>query len=316
MKKIVAVGVGLIMLYVVGIYSFSPERVFKMAEMGERHIAGLVKNEIQVDDHKIVYLEGGKGQAVLLLHGFGGNKYLWIRFARYLTGDYHVVIPDIAGFGESSQMPQETYDAETQVKRTDRFMQELKLEKFHVAGNSMGGLLAARYGATYPEKVMTLSLLAPAGVDSPKPSAMALLLQKGTNPLLAGSSDEYERLLNLCFVKQPFIPSQFKKLLVADAIAHRKFDEKIWNDMKLHRASDGSFSPESLLDSFLPKIQAPVLIVWGDADRILDVGGAAVLEKKLKNCRTVVMKETGHMPMLEKPKEAASLYVGFLKGTR
>ena len=40
------------------------------------------------------------------------------------------------------------------------------------------------------------------------------------------------------------------------------------------------------------------------------------MEKKLKNCRTVIMKETGHMPMLEKPKETASHYVGFLKGTR
>ena len=316
MQKIVAIGVGLIIVYVVGIYFLFPERVFKMAQLGERHIAGLVKKEIQVDDHKIAYLEGGKGQTMLLLHGFGGNKYLWIRFARYLTDDYHVVIPDIAGFGESSQIGAGTYDAETQVKRIDRFMQELKLERFHIAGNSMGGLLAAMYGASYPEKVVTLSLLAPAGVDSPKPSKMALLLQKGTNPVLTGSPDEYERLLNLCFVKPPFIPSQFKRLLVADAIAHRKFDEKIWNDMKLHRVSDGSFSPESLLDPYLPKIQVPVLIVWGDTDKILDVGGAAVLEKKLKNCRTVVMKETGHMPMLEKPKETASLYVGFLKGTR
>jgi abhydrolase domain-containing protein 6 len=287
-----------------------------MAQLGERHVAGLVTKEIRVDDHMIAYLEGGEGQTILLLHGFAGNKYLWTRFARYLTDDYHVVIPDIAGFGESSQILEETYDAETQVKRLNRFIQALKIERFHLAGNSMGGLLAAMYGATYPQKAITLGLLAPAGVGSPKPSAMALLLQKGINPLLTGSSDEYERLLNLCFVKQPFIPSQFKKILVADAIAHRKFDEKIWNDMKLHRASDGSFSPEPHLDPYLPKIQARVLIVWGDTDRILDVGGAAVLEKKLKNCQAVVMKETGHMPMLEKPKETASLYVGFLKGTR
>ena len=152
------------------------------------------------------------------------------------------------------------------MKRIDRFIQALKIERFHLAGNSMGGLLAAMYGASYPEKILTLSLLAPAGVDSPKPSEMALLLQKGTNPLLTGSPEEYERLLNLCFVKPPFIPSQFKKLLVADAIAHREFDKKIWNDMKLHRASDGSFSPESLLDPYLPKIQVPVLIIWGDTD--------------------------------------------------
>ncbi len=128
-----------------------------MAQLGERHIAGLVTKEVQVDDHQIAYLEGGKGQTILLLHGFAGNKYLWTRFARYLTDDYHVVIPDIAGFGESSQIPKETYDAKTQVKRIDRFIRALKIERFHLAGNSMGGLLAAMYGATFPEKVITLS---------------------------------------------------------------------------------------------------------------------------------------------------------------
>jgi abhydrolase domain-containing protein 6 len=218
------------------------------------------------------------------------------------------VIPDIAGFGESSRIPKDTYDEETQLKRIDRFMQVLNLEKFHVVGNSMGGMFAAMYGANYPQKVITLGLLAPAGVESPKPSETAVLLQKGTNPLLTGSSEDYERLLNLCFVKPPFIPSQFKKLLIADAIAHREFNEKIWRDMKKRK--------ESFLEPYLPKIQAPVLIIWGDTDRVLDVGGASVLEKKLKNCRAVVMKDTGHMPMLEKPQETASTYVGFLKSKR
>jgi abhydrolase domain-containing protein 6 len=316
MKKVLAVGVGLIVLFIVGIYFLFPRMVFKMAEMGERRAAGLVKKEIQVDDHRIVYLEGGKGQTILLLHGFGANKEPWMRFARYLTDDYHVVIPDIAGFGESSQISKDLYDAETQLKRIDRFTEVLKLEKFHVAGNSMGGMLAAMYGATYPEKVTTLGLLAPGGIQSPKPSETAVLLQKGTNPLLAGSPEEYERLLNLCFVKPPFVPARLKTVLIADAIAHREFNEKIWKDMKWDRRSDVSPSSESFLDPYLPKIQAPVLIIWGESDRILDPSGAAVLEKRLKNYRTVVMKETGHMPMLEKPQETASHYVAFLKGTR
>jgi abhydrolase domain-containing protein 6 len=51
-----------------------------------------------------------------------------------------VVIPDIAGFGESSQIGTGTYDAETQVMRIDRFVQALKIDRFHLAGNSMGGL--------------------------------------------------------------------------------------------------------------------------------------------------------------------------------
>jgi hypothetical protein len=83
MRKILTVSFGLIALLIVGIYFLFPEMLFKLAVKAERHAAGLVKKEIQVDDHKIVYLEGGKGQTVLLLHGFGANKDNWTRFAKY-----------------------------------------------------------------------------------------------------------------------------------------------------------------------------------------------------------------------------------------
>ena len=71
---------------------------------------------------------------------------------------------------------------------------------------------------------------------------------------------------------------------------------------------------ETFLEPYLPQIQSPVLIVWGDTDKILDVGGVAVLEKNLKNYKTVIMKNTGHIPMMEKPRETASYYTSYLKG--
>ena len=182
------------------------ETLFNLAVKAGRHSAGLAKKEIKVDDHKIVYLEGGKGQTILLLHGFAANKDNWIRFAKYLTKDYHVVIPDIPGFGESSQIQSENYAVENQLKRIDRFTEALKLERFHLSWNSMGGMLAALYGATYPQKVLTLALLAPGGVGSPNPSEVAILLQKGTNHLLTGNTEDYDRLIELCFAKPPLIP--------------------------------------------------------------------------------------------------------------
>lgn len=280
----------------------------------ERRSAGLTKKEIQVDDHKIVYLEGGKGQKLLMIHGFGGNKDNWTRFAKYLTGEYHVVIPDLAGFGESSQIPKESYDAETQMKRIDRFTEALKLKKFHLAGNSMGGMFAAMYGATYPQKVITVALLAPGGVGSPNPSEVAILIKSGKNPLLTGSPEDFDQLLKLCFVKPPSMPSRFKKVLAADAVAHSDFNKKIWGDMKWNQTKETPSSIENFLAPYLPQIQAPVLIIWGDSDKILDVGGVSVLEKNLKNYKTVIMKDTGHIPMLEHPRETASHYVGYLKG--
>lgn len=299
-----------------GGYLFWPELLFQLVVKAGRYSGGLARKEIRVDDHNIVYLEGGKGETVLLLHGFAANKDNWIRFAAHLTGGHHVVIPDLPGFGESSRIGSDHYSAQNQIRRIDRFAEVLKLERFHLAGNSMGGMLAAIYSATYPGKVLTLALFAPGGVGSAKPSELMILLEKGINPLLTGSTEDFDRLVELCFAEPPFIPSRFKDVLAADAVAHRDFNRKIWEDLFGRVSKDSAGSRENLLLSYLQAIQAPVLIVWGEADRILDVGGVAVLEKNLKHYRTVIMKNTGHTPMLERPKEAADHHLKHLKANR
>jgi pimeloyl-ACP methyl ester carboxylesterase len=305
MKKIlgyVLVVVVAIVVLLAGFYFLFPESVFKLAIDAQRHSADLIKKEVQVDDHKIVYLEGGKGETVILLHGFGGYKDHWTAFAKYLKG-YHLVIPDVPGFGESSQVPTDTYSVESQVGRIARFVEVLKLDKFHMAGNSIGAAFAATYGAKHPEKVLTLALLDTAGAPSQKKSEGFMQLEKGNNLLLASNTEDYNKLMALIFVKRPTVPTAFKKIIYADWIAHVEFNKKIWNDMQLLQFS---------LAPVLPLIQAPVLIIWGDQDKLTDVGGVAFLEKNLKKFRTVIMKDMGHCPMLEKPEETAKAYMGFL----
>jgi pimeloyl-ACP methyl ester carboxylesterase len=224
------------------------------------------------------------------------------------------VIPDLPGFGESSEIPQDVYDADHQLKRIDRFTEELKLEKFHLAGNSMGGTFTAIYSAEYPQKVLTAALLDPGGVKSPHKSETFKLFEKGINPLLISNNEEFDRFMKLLFVNPPFMPDQFMKIFAAQAIAHRDFNHKIWNDLKWNEIKDGSPVAETMLNPYLPMIQAPVLIIWGDNDKLLDVGGVAVLEKNLKKYQTIIMKDTGHCPMLEKPQETATVYLTFLKG--
>ena len=200
-----------------------------MAIDAQRRSADLVKKEVLVDNHRIVYLEGGTGETIVLLHGFGGYKDQWTAFAKYMKG-YHLVIPDLPGFGESSQVPTDNYGVESQVGRIDRFVEVLKLDKFHMAGNSMGGAYAATYGARHPGKVLTLALLDTAGVSSPSKSEFVLQLEKGSNLLLAGNTEDVEKLLALIYAKRPPIPPAFKKILVADWIAHKEFNRKIWNE--------------------------------------------------------------------------------------
>ncbi|MGZ6250390.1 MAG: alpha/beta fold hydrolase, partial [Syntrophales bacterium] len=156
--------------------------------------------------------------------------------------------------------------------------------------------------------VLTLALLDAGGAPSPKKSELVMRLEKGNNPLVGNNVEDFDKLIALVFVKTPTIPASFKKIMVADWIAHAEFNKKIWNDVR-------SASPVSL-EPILPLIQAPVLIIWGDQDKVLDVGGVAFLEKYLKNYRTVIIKDVGHCPMIEQPEETAKVYMSFLKEKR
>ena len=309
MKKFIKYG--MIVIVVVAIllaafYILFPKTAFELAIDAQRRSADLVRKEVQVDDHRIVYLEGGTGETIVLLHGFGGYKDQWTAFAKYLKG-YHLVIPDLPGFGESSQVPTDNYSVESQVGRIDRFVEVLKLDKFHMAGNSLGGAYAAAYGAKHPGKVLTLALLDTAGAPSQNKSEFVLQLEKGNNLLLAGNAEDVDKLLALVYAKRPPIPPAFMKILIADWIAHTGFNRKIWDDSQPFQLS---------LAPVLPRIQAPVLILWGDQDKMLDAGGVAFLEKNLKNYRTVIMKDTGHVPMIERPEETAKAYRSFLNEKR
>jgi pimeloyl-ACP methyl ester carboxylesterase len=295
-----------IVLIMVLLYVFFPKSLFNLAVNAQRRSAGLVKKEVQVDDHKIVYLEGGKGETVILLHGFGCNKDFWTPFSKYVKG-YHLVIPDVPGFGESSQVPTDNYSVENQMVRIDRFVDVLKLDKFHMAGNSMGGAIAATYGAKHPEKVLTLALLDTSGALSQKKSEFVIQMEKGDNLLLPSNKEEFDKLMAMVYVKPLPMPASFMKIIAADLVARREFNKKIWNDMQLFQFS---------LAPVLPLIQAPVLIIWGDQDKMIDIGGVTFLEKRLKTFRTVIMKDTGHAAMMEKPEETAKVYLSFLKEKR
>ena len=309
MKKFFGYG-SLVILAVVSLlalfYILFPKSAYRLMINGQRRAADLTRREIQVDDHRIVYLEGGKGKTVVLLHGYGLDKDCWAVFAKGLKG-YHLVIPDIPGFGESSRVRTDSYDFDSQIKRLDRFMEVLRLDRFHLAGQSMGGALTAVYGAKHPDKVLTLALLDPACVPSRNKSEFYLQLKKGNNLLFADSVKGFDSLMELIFAKPPAIPGQFKKIVVSEMIAHLDFNKKIWRDWK---PEEYSVAP------ILPRINAPVLIMWGDKDKVTDIGGVDFLEKNLKNSRTVIMKDTGHAPMMEKPEEAAKAYLTFLNEKR
>ena len=305
MKKKVVVLIAAAIALAVVLYFALPGLLVKWARDSERKAAGLQEKSLRVEDHEIVYLEGGQGEPILMVHGFAANKDNWTRFAKFITPLYHVVALDLPGFGDSTCLENASYSIADQAKRLNQFADAVGLKKFHIVGNSMGGHIAGRYTVMFPERVLTLGLFDASGVKSPVPSEMAQRLAKGEpNPLVAGSVEEFDRLIKFVFFTPPEIPSFVKKLLVEEAMKHKASNERIFKQMS---GEIGALEPD------LPKIKARTLVLWGDRDRVLDVSCVQVLEKGLPNSTAVIMKDCGHLPMIERPQEAAEHYVAFLK---
>ena len=98
---------GTLALLAIGValyFYFSPEQLVRRALDYERGLAGLARKDTELPGGlRYVYLEGGRGEPLMLLHGFGANKDNFVRAAKYLTPHYRVVIPDLIGFGESAR---------------------------------------------------------------------------------------------------------------------------------------------------------------------------------------------------------------------
>jgi len=270
--------------------------------MSLRGLAGLSEKSIRVGKHTIVYLEGGRGESVLLLHGFGADKDNWNLFSQYVTKTYHVIAPDLPGFGESSKIWNDRYNIGAQVERVHAFAKEIGLTRFHLVGNSMGGLIAGVYAARYPDELFTLGLLDPAGVTEREPSQLSLELEKGNNPLIVESVSDYDKLLDFTFVKPPSLPDPLKSHFAEMAVQSKDFNKKVFIEA----------TPGNQLEVMMREIRAKTLILWGDTDRVLSVSSAWVLQKGIENSRVIIMKDCGHMPMIERPEETARYYLEFI----
>ena len=303
-KLLIAIPIG-ILLGIVALYHLFPETIFTLLVRADRSASGLAKHHIQADGLQFAYLEGGEGDVLLLLHGFGANKDNWVRISRHLTPHFRVIAPDLIGFGESDLAPDNDYAMRAQVARVRQFVRALGIAGFHLGGSSMGGYIAGAYASLYPDDIQSLVLIAPGGVAAAEPSEMSRRLAEGqTAPLLAADRASYDQMLDFIFYNRPFIPGPVKRTLAKEAIARRPHHLAIWNQLL------GSLDTQPLEDR-VRGLTVPTLVVWGARDRVLHVSGAEILTAAMPNARAAVLDSVGHLPMIEKPEETARVYLNF-----
>jgi pimeloyl-ACP methyl ester carboxylesterase len=287
-----------------GAYFFftAPERLVRGAIEYERRLAGLERKVISPPGGlRFVYLEGGRGAPLLLLHGFGANKDSFVRVAKYLTPHYRVVIPDLAGFGESAKPPQADYAPRAQAERLRAFAHALNLGQLHLGGNSMGGHIALTYAALYPKEVHSLWLLDAGGVWSAPPSELRkLMADKGQNPLLVRNEEDFAQLIALVTAKPPMIPRPLLDVLAQPRIHNYALEQRIFKQIAADSAEER-----------IRGLAVPALIVWGQQDRVIHPGTAGILQMLLIRSEVVMMPGVGHVPMLEEPEKCALDYLRF-----
>ena len=286
-----------------GLYFYlSPERAVRRALDYERGLAGLARREATLPGGmRYAYLEGGRGEPLMLLHGFGANKDNFVRVAKYLTPHYRVIIPDHAGFGESAKPEAGDYSPRAQAERLRALAQALGAPRPHLGGNSMGGHIALTYAALYPAEVQSLWLLAPGGVWSAPPSEVRRAIEAtGRNPMIVADEDEFARLVGQVTAVPLPIPRRFLDVLAQERIANQALERRIFRQLG-----------EDAVEQRVRGLATPALIVWGAQDRVLHPASAGILQMLLTRSDTVLLQGVGHLPMLEQPERAALDYLRF-----
>lgn len=119
--------------------------------------------EIQTDGALLHVVIGGKGPAVVLIHGFGDTGDMWAPLAAALAVDHTVVVPDLRGMGLSSH-PADGYDKKTQAADIRAVLAKLGIEHSVVVGHDIGTMVAYAYAARYPDRTDRLVVM-----DAPVP---------------------------------------------------------------------------------------------------------------------------------------------------
>lgn len=271
----------------------------------ERWRADLQPKQITLPDHtQVAYLDGGQGEPLVLLHGFGADKDNFTRVARWLTPHFRVIAPDLIGFGESTHLPDADYHYAAQAERVHSFVQALGLRQVHLGGNSMGGALAMSYAAQHPQEVRSLWLIDSAGVaDAPPSELVKILTRGGRNPLLVTKESDFAELMKFTMADPPYLPDMVVNTLARERIANQALERKVFEQIATDSVSGA-----------VKGLPTPTLIVWGAEDRALSVGTVPMLQALLPHAQAVVMPGVGHAPMIERPQQSAEDYLRFRAG--
>jgi pimeloyl-ACP methyl ester carboxylesterase len=304
--KVVLFGLIALAVFLVACVYLAPGATTRFFINLERMHSGLERKEITLTNGlHMVYLEGGKGEPLMLLHGFSDDKDNFVYVAHELVHRYHLIIPDINGFGESSRPAGASYGTAAQVDRLHAFAQALGLSRLHLGGSSMGGQLSLVYAVTYPAEVQSLWLLDAGGLRNAPPNDIEQMKAKtGQNPISGDAQKKFDAEADLAMSDPPFIPKPMMDYIGQERAKNQAMEQIISHDLSLEPGLEGRIGG----------LATPTLIVWGAQDHMINPAAAEIFHGLLPHSQVIIVQGAGHLPMLEQPERSAADYIKFRTG--
>ena len=306
----------LVMLVYSGTYLDVPRK-----ELEAKYATGSSQFLDLPDGARIHFRDEGKPEnpAIVLLHGFNGSLFNFERLVPFLVNDFRLISIDLPGFGLTGATPTADYTTEGFIDVVTKLTNELGIEKFSIAGNSMGGGVAWRYTLEFPTKVEGLVLLASSGVGS-KEDVKKFEERENNTPIVW-------KLMGSDLLKK-FLHYYTPKFFATEGLKRSVYDQQFadvdhanqFHDLVLLQGSRDAilsmtmggrrkmYGPESL-----SKITAPTLVIHGEEDNIIGFERSLVFKENIDNAEIKIYPEIGHLPMYEDPARTADDILKFFQ---
>ncbi len=269
---------------------------------------------VQVDGHRIAYVEAGQGPAVILVHGFGGSMWQWEYQQEALAAEHRVITLDLLGSGLSDK-PEIDYRAEDLIDFFRGFMDSLEVPRATLVGNSMGAGLVIGMALTFPDRVDRLVLIGglPAGVQEKLAAPLVKRAVTMRPPTWLASVGNW------------FLGRNTTKKLLSEAV----HDSELLTPLVIERSYQNRQQPglippllaatrnlplwEEGFARRLHEIARPTLVLWGAEDRIFPPDVGREIHESIPGSSFVLIPDAGHMPQWERPEAVNPILLEFLE---
>ena len=233
---------------------------------------------------KIAWERHGAGPALLLIHGLGYARWGWEPVVEPLARSFDVLLFDNRGIG-GSDAPPGPYTAAQMAEDAVRVLDEAGVERAHVVGTSLGGMVAQELALGWPERVerLVLASTTPGG-------AQAFPMPQRTVELMAAGASLRE------YVENALEPDPDPKL-VDRILGHRERTAQPFEAWAAQAAAGAGFDAHDRLGA----LAAPTLVQHGDGDVVVDPRNAGLLADAIPDARVSIYAGCGHLFMWQEP---------------